>query len=190
MHLTAMNTIPQYFLHKFWGALRLLEEIGAEESPVQILEIGCGVGITSEYIAARFPKAHLTAVDLDEEKLQEAKESESRGGIDYQMVDATAMPFGENSFDTCFAFLTFHHIQDYRNAFSEIHRVLKPGGKFYIFDVATRYVNVVHPLSPWWRMEDMTVFDKTEIESALRAAGLQILKSGGKRQFRLAAFKQ
>lgn len=53
------------------------------------------------------------------------------------MGDATALPLDDGSADAVFDFAIIHHVPDWRSAVSEVHRVLRPGGRCY-FDEVTR----------------------------------------------------
>jgi SAM-dependent methyltransferase len=52
-------------------------------------------------------------------------------GVDL-VVDAKQLPFAEGQFDLIYAIDVIHHIENLKDMFDEIHRVLKPGGIFFI----------------------------------------------------------
>ncbi len=51
--------------------------------------------------------------------------------IDFVVCDVHAIPFGVQEFDVVIANHMFYHVPDRRKAYSEIRRVLKPGGRLY-----------------------------------------------------------
>ncbi len=66
--------------------------------------------------------------------LREAQQKlvESSARFKFEVINAQSIPFERDSFDAVIAILVMHHVPDVGKAFSEIHRVLKPGGRFYV----------------------------------------------------------
>lgn len=99
-----------------------------------ILDIGGG----GEGVIGRVYGPQVTAIDISAEELEEAPE-----GFEKLVMDAGDMTFPDASFDHVTAFYSFLFIQKDRHAqvISEITRVLRPGGEFYIWDceVASAY---------------------------------------------------
>jgi SAM-dependent methyltransferase len=96
-----------------------------------VLEIGPGPGLTTDYLRARVPR--LTAVEVDPELASALKARVVGTNVVVVEADGTAsgLPAGRFSGATCFTML--HHVpspslQD--GLFGEIHRVLRPGGVF------------------------------------------------------------
>ena len=94
-----------------------------------VLDYGCGHGMHSVSIA-RFG-GKITGVDLSEESLKIAKRRSEEDGfsekIQFVTGDCESLPFADHSFDIVFDGGTFSSL-DIEKAFSEIARVLKPGG--------------------------------------------------------------
>lgn len=108
-----------------WG-LRVLERL-APAPGEWILDIGCGTGRLTSEIQARAPSVHLTGVDRSRTMLAEARRA-STEAIGFAQADAVWLPF-ETRFDAVFSTATFHWVQDHAVLFSEIYRVLVPGGR-------------------------------------------------------------
>lgn len=117
-----VNSRLDHWYHKYLGFYRFLSQIDLRES-VGILEIGCGVGITSNFIASKFTKSKLTATDFDAQQVEHAKRSVVKDNIEFKQEDATKLSFSDASFDICFAIFVFHHIENYPQAVKELHRV-------------------------------------------------------------------
>ena len=105
-----------------------------------ILEVGCGVGAQSEILLRRFPKIHLTGIDLNAKQLQAAKDFISKvpyakGRFHYQLMDAANMNFESNSFDGAFLCWVLEHVPNPINVLSEVRRVIKPGSRIYVTEV-------------------------------------------------------
>ena len=95
-----------------------------------ILEIACGIGRVSKYVAPECK--HLFCTDILEEALKEAKNNLKHfGNVSFEKLNGYNLnSFKENYFDCVYSFTTFFHF-DFElvvNYFSEIKRVLKPNG--------------------------------------------------------------
>ena len=97
------------------------------------LEIAAGTGRVTRHIRERLPaSAKLIASDISEEMLSEAKKKLSHLAVDWQMIDAQQLPFGDNSIDLVVCCFGYMFVPDKPKAFAEAYRVLKPGGLFLI----------------------------------------------------------
>lgn len=173
------NSKLDYLFHKFFAINKLLNEIDQPES-MNILEIGCGVGITTGFIHKKFLYTHITAIDYDEFQLEKAKNRIANKNVHFLQGDATSLTFSDNTFDTCFAILVFHHIPEFPRTLQEIHRVLKKEAKFYIMDVPAKTLN---PLHRWITFGQVGLFTKNEFIRALKHAGFRIKKVRGRLLF-------
>lgn len=108
-----------------WG-LRVLERL-APAPGERILDIGCGTGRLTAAVQAREPSAGLAAIDLSASMLAEARRH-APPSIHFARADAACLPFGER-FDAVFSTATFHWVPDHARLFSEIHGVLRAGGR-------------------------------------------------------------
>jgi ubiquinone/menaquinone biosynthesis C-methylase UbiE len=99
------------------------------------LDIGCGEGHNTRLLARR--SAQVSAIDISEVFIEQAKEEEARKPlhIDYQIVSAVDLPFADNTFDFATAFMSFMDIPETGKVLSESYRVLKTGG-FLQFSIA------------------------------------------------------
>lgn len=113
---------------------RLLERLPLlKMTPATILDLGSGTGYCSEKLAAHYPKARLTSLDLASAMVTKTRSrfsrwSRLRRGHQFVCADAEALPFADNSFEMVFSSLTLQWCADLERTFSEIRRVLKPGG--------------------------------------------------------------
>lgn len=103
----------------------LLSITGKISATDSVLEIGCGTGLFTRLVYQK-TKAKITATDLSEDLLEEAREKFPAGN--FIRDDAMNMQFGNESFDVVFGSSILHHLSLKKSA-EEIYRVLKPGGR-------------------------------------------------------------
>lgn len=110
---------------------RLQEQLQSllAQPPARVLDIGCGTGRLLELVAAHWPEAELTGLDLAPNMLCQAAE---RLGTRATLVqgDAEALPFADNRFDLVISSSTFQWLAQCDTCFGEVRRVLLPGGRF------------------------------------------------------------
>ena len=123
----------------------------------RILEIGAGAAHCSRWLATQ--GATPTATDISAAMLAQAQKLNEVTGInfDLQLCDARNLPYDAETFDLAFtSFGAIQFIPDLPALFSEVHRVLKPGGK-WVF-------SVTHPFR-WAFPDDPTKHGLTIIRS-------------------------
>lgn len=106
---------------------RLLGEVGGE----QILDAGCGTGYLARLLAQR--GASVVGVDLSATLLEAARREEEREplGIAYHESDLADLSFlADSTFDVAVSNVVLQDVRRLREAVREIHRVLRPGGRF------------------------------------------------------------
>lgn len=98
----------------------------------KVLEIGCGAG----YDAFEFCRngAEYHGVDLTPENTQRTRSHLSFYNFNPEILvgDAESLQFDDNNFDLVFSNGVLHHTPDISQAFTEVHRVLKPNGEFWL----------------------------------------------------------
>ena len=99
------------------------------------LDVATGGGHTAIILAGHVRK--VVAVDITLEMLTEAEDASRQRGVDnieFQAADVHNLNFPDSQFDIVASRFAPHHFSDIRVALREMCRVLKPGGKLYIFD--------------------------------------------------------
>ncbi len=109
----------------------------------RILDAGCGLGLYMRRF--RDFTEHVYGVDVDREKVREARETLSL----VQCASAERLPFAANSFDIVFSHEVLEHVDDDVEAVREAYRVLKPGGRLVIFAPNRWYPFETHGI--YWR---------------------------------------
>ena len=99
------------------------------------LEIGCGIGLVSAYLASQHGMT-VYGTDFDPEEINMAKEINDEGSrLHFQVEDASNLSFADNQFNLVISQNVFHHIPDWPKAISEISRVLQQGGYLLWSDI-------------------------------------------------------
>jgi SAM-dependent methyltransferase len=112
----------------------------------RVLEIGCGAASCSRWLHTQ--GAHVVASDLSAGMLRHARAGADRSGIEVPLMqaDATALPFAEGVFDiVCTAFGAVPFVADSARVMREVHRVLRPGGRWAF--------SITHPMR-WVFLDD------------------------------------
>lgn len=99
----------------------------------RIIELGCGPAQMARKLVRRFPGCSVAALEID--AVQHRKNlADPQAGIEFIEAGAQAVPFAEASFDLAIMLKSLHHVPTplIGQAISEVARVLKPGGLFYV----------------------------------------------------------
>lgn len=99
-------------------------------SSLTLLDIGSSTGIIDNILSAKFKK--VVGSDIDNGAVNYAKKTFKNKNLEFQMGDAMNMQFKDNSFDVVICAQVYEHVPDQKKLFSEIYRVLKPGGVCYL----------------------------------------------------------
>lgn len=104
--------------------------LGAED----VLDVGCGTGEILARLAAKYPDARFTGVDLEEPHLLRAalRCAEFGERVRFQPADALALPFDDASFDRVVCRHVLQAVSNASRAIAEIRRVLRPGGRMHL----------------------------------------------------------
>jgi MPBQ/MSBQ methyltransferase len=102
---------------------------------VKVLDVGCGFGGTSRYLAKSLGRqAHVTGITLSPKQVERGTQLAAEQGLadqtQFTVMNALAMDFDDNTFDIVWACESGEHMPDKQAYISEMMRVLKPGGKF------------------------------------------------------------
>ena len=96
-----------------------------------VLDVGCGPGTITADFAARVAPGTVTAVEINAEALEMAREEVARRGLDnvrFAVADVHALDFPDDSFDVVHAHQVLQHVADPVSALKEMRRVCRPGG--------------------------------------------------------------
>lgn len=91
----------------------------------RVLELGCGTGYFTRELAVT--GAQITAIDISPELLEKARQECSFANARFEIQNAYAMTFSNETFDSVVGSSVLHHLE-IDQALAEIYRVLRPGG--------------------------------------------------------------
>ncbi|MGB3295018.1 MAG: methyltransferase domain-containing protein [Phormidesmis sp.] len=128
-----------------------------------ILDVGCGIGGSTLYLADKFA-AHAVGITLSPVQAERASQRAAEQGISlqpwqsfdqvdspavhFQVTNALATPFLDNSFDFIWSMESGEHMPDKEAFLQECYRLLKPGGTFLMATWCHRAIhNLAGPLT-------------------------------------------
>lgn len=117
------NTL--YYLENRKHLIQQFLERDFSDGPV--CDLGCGTGSLLSQMEKKGIKS-LYGLDLSQEMIAIAKQKLKN--VKFVKGIAQAIPFKDSSFIAVLGFSVLHHLEDFRMVFSEIYRILKPGGVF------------------------------------------------------------
>jgi SAM-dependent methyltransferase len=113
------------------AAQRVSWALAGRDLGPSVLELGPGPGLTTDFLCHSVP--NLTALELDKTLADSLRWRLHGSDVDVVAGDATCMPFPDEQFSAVVSFTMLHHVpsRELQNRlFSEVFRVLKPGGTF------------------------------------------------------------
>ena len=115
-----------------------LDELFRQANPTSILDVGCGEGVLTEKWAKRVD-GRVVGIDLDDPVLHKEWEQRQAPNLEYLVMKAENLPFGDNEFDLAGAIEVLEHVPDPEHTVAEMARV------------ASKHLLVSVPREPLWR---------------------------------------
>jgi len=109
-----------------------LEDEAIDVQNAVVLDAGCGSGYEAQLIREEYSPTQLVGFDLMPDQIHKAHNRYPE--IPFFVGDMTRIPFPPASFDVVFVFAVLHHIPAWKQAISEINRVLTNDGVLMIED--------------------------------------------------------
>jgi ubiquinone/menaquinone biosynthesis C-methylase UbiE len=151
-----------------------------------MLDVGCGEGRHIFGIMQEHPEMKCIGLDMDNDSLHKAEEgyeyfkSISNVGAEFLKGSAYSLPFLDNSLDLIVCSEVLEHLHQYNDAVKEIHRVLKPGGKFYASVPASWPEKICWALSKDYQNQPgghLRIFNQSGLVSEIEESGFKFLSS-------------
>lgn len=145
-------------------------------SDTRVADMGSGIGGTARFIAGRYG-AHVTGVDLTPEFVATADALSAMVGLSdktsFHTGSVLDLPLADDSFDLATQLHVGMNIPDKPRLFAEVHRILKPGGRFAIFDIMQGDGDISFP-APWASTAAASFVEPPEVyRAAAKAAGFR-----------------
>lgn len=177
LSLEQLAPIDEFHIRGRAATLELAQAAGLS-STNRVLDIGSGIGGTARCLAKEFG-CRVTGIDLTDEYCQVAAMLTEKVGldglIDYRQGDATNLPFDDHEFDVVWTEHVAMNIPDKRRFYSEMYRVLKPGGTLAIYDVLAGASGPVLFPVPWARKPDTSfLVSPEELRDLLEDSGFTV----------------
>ena len=115
--------------------LDLYAERGEFVDGQDILELGCGWGSITLYLAARFPKSRITAVSnsrTQKEHIDAMANERGLSNVHIITADMNDFDIEAEAFDRVISIEMFEHMKNYQQLLAKVARWLKPGGKLFV----------------------------------------------------------
>lgn len=132
-----LANVPDSAVESFAGIANPWK-LGRLEPGERVLDVGSGAG-TDSLVAAQMvgPTGSVTGIDMTPEMLAKSRAAAAQMGLDviFLEADAEQLPFEDASFDVVISNGVIDLIPDKDAVFSEIFRVLVPGGRIQIADI-------------------------------------------------------
>lgn len=173
-----MSKLQRQYINKQENAAKKLPFLEGMLAKIELgdiqraLEVGCGPGYMSVALRDRYG-FDVVGTDVDPAEIEfAAKRSRGKKGLAFVEADSTALPFADDEFNLVLSMMVMHHISNWRDALSEIVRVLRPGGYYLFHDLTYSWLLrvVFKPL-----MKGHAFYSIEEISEFLQESGLQTI---------------
>jgi len=147
------NTLLSFGLHHRWK--RITASFVPPVMNGRVLDIGAGTADLALLIEPRLgPNGHVAAVDLNDAMLREGRRKIGQRALSKRIACLQAngqwLGFRDNSFDAATAGFCIRNVGDLMKAFTEIRRVLKPGGRFVCLEFSRPVYGWLRSLYDWY----------------------------------------
>ena len=187
-----LKPVDEFHTGGFEATSALLDQLQVTPE-MRVVDIGAGLGGTARFVAAT-TGAHVTGIDLTPEYVEAGRVLTERAGladrVDLREGSATALPLDDGAADLALMFHVGMNIAEKDLLMQEAARVLRPGGRFAIFDVMRDEGEgpLVFPV-PWASRAETSFVDPPEVyQAAAAAAGMVPVAMRARRQFALDFF--
>jgi len=149
---------------------RVIGDIAPVLSEGKVLDAGTGPGTLARDIARSLPRLQVYGIDLSEDMIRLAREHAKREQLEervhFDIGNIAHMPYPDQSFDLVVSTISMHHWYEIEQPLRDLYRVLRPGGRLWIYDFRLVKVQTVE------KALANTPFVGTPLEHTLVRTGL------------------
>ena len=169
--------LDQFHIRGLAASRELAEALGIATGS-DVLDVGCGLGGPARFLAATYG-CRVTGIDLSPSFVDVATTLTDRcgmsEGVRFRCADALSLPFADGSFDDAWTQHVAMNIADRVSFYTEVRRVLRPGGRLAIHDVVMGNGEPLFFPVPWANRSELSFL-------VTSAAMREVLESAGFRQ--------
>jgi ubiquinone/menaquinone biosynthesis C-methylase UbiE len=179
-HLTPDDLAPVDEFHSGGrNATARLAQLAQIDASQRVLDVGCGIGGPSRYLASKFG-CQVTGLDLTPEFValagMLAQRTRLADKVTYRQGNALDLPFPDASFDVVWSQNAAMNIADRDRLYGEMHRMLRPGGRLALQDVAAGPGGEPYYPTPWASDKSISfLFAPQSTRAALERVGFRVV---------------
>ena len=117
---------------------RVIEDIVPVLSEGKVLDAGTGPGSLARNIARSLPQLQVYGIDLSGDRRRLAREHAKREQLEervhFDVGNVAHLPYPDHSFDLVVSTISMHHWYELEQPLRDLYRVLRPGGRLWIYD--------------------------------------------------------
>jgi ubiquinone/menaquinone biosynthesis C-methylase UbiE len=169
-------------------------ELAKLKSSDRVLDVGCGLGGTARFLAEQY-KCNVAGIDLTEEYISVGKRLTELVGlsnrVELRQGSALEIPYEDERFDVVWTEHVQMNIADKNRFYSEIARVLKPGGRLLFHDIFRGSGDSPFYPAPWAEDDSISALaTETTARSVMARVGLESEQWIGKVQESIEFFSE
>lgn len=173
-----LASLDEFHIRGRQATIELAQLLGLSKHD-KVLDIGSGLGGASRTLAAEFGCC-VTGLDLTEEycrvatMLSELTKLSDR--TEYRHGNALDMPFSNDTFDVAWTQHASMNIADKDKFYAEVYRVVKPNGRFAMYDIVGGPGGELNFPVPWARDASSSfLIQPDELRAKLEASGFTVI---------------
>ena len=170
LHAENYDSIEQPFVYQRIFIEKILAVLRSTSNTKRLLDFGAGTGSSTQALAASFPAAELTGLDVSPEMLEIA--NRKCPSAVFTLYDGVNIPYMDARFDGILVSSALHHIYNYKHALEELSRVTADDGWILITQEPNPIVNrKINKIRKFFRQNFPDLL--------LQAEGYQFSEEGG-----------